>query len=459
MSTNEIYTYFQSSYKVEWVAIHLGPKYRFAIVTFRDEENAKKASQQKLHTIAGSILTVSTADSIQERPSLLALNDDCILEIFKNLELKDLCSASNTCSRIRGLAQMEFASRYKDKTFTLLENDEKVADYLRNFGSQIHSIELKRPMEIPSHTVLGDTYILHLLAEYCGSLSKLKLFSYEFYHRRDSTTTQLIPLFSRLKKLTVKRCHISDKILSMFDVTKLILNEVTILKDDAEVRCFTNLKTLNIIRGERRSHTHFLRLVSRSKSVVNLEIDLLYAFEILEPEISYIYQEISRFKNLKAIKVYDRDWSNQSIESQIEMVSRLRHLSSFILAYRADFTDENLVNLIRNGNNLKRLIIVFNDSEYSDHPYNPNQFQAMNNIVSQRANGRPLEVIIVGSENQIRRFTVAHAQPPEALLKIKCLLKSKVGSTLRLQYGANSYPIITMTDKQIQILRNHGLDI
>lgn len=455
MSTNEIYKYFQSIYEVEWVAVHPGPEYRFAIVTFKDEENAKQAAQRKLHTIAGSIVTVSTAESILERPSLLSLNDDCILEIFKNLELKDLCSASNTNSRARGLAQTDFASRYKDKVFTLLENDEKVADYLRNFGSQIHSIELKRPMEIPSHDVLGDTYILHLLTEYCGSLSKLKLFRYEFNHRSDSNTKQLHPLFSRLKTLTVTSCHISDKILSIFDVNKLVLDGVTTFNDNAEMRHLTKLKTLNIIRGESRSQAHFLSLVSQSKSVANVEIDLLDACGIYEAELSSIYEEISKFENLKSIKMYDRNRSN--MESSIEMVSRLSHLSELILAYRFDFAVYHLASLVRNGHNLEKLIIIFHDREVSAMRTSCTceLFQTMDNIVSQRANGKPLKVIIVGNKKQIKQFIFA--QPPAASLKIICLLRDQLESILTSHNGG--FPLLKMSNRQIQILCAHGLHL
>lgn len=70
-------------------------------------------------------------------------------------------------------------------------NDEKVADYLRHFGSQMNSIHLKRPVDVLSHRVLGGTYILHLLAEYCGSPTDLQLFHYEFRHHSDSTRRQL----------------------------------------------------------------------------------------------------------------------------------------------------------------------------------------------------------------------------------------------------------------------------
>lgn len=428
MATNEIFNYFQSSFgKVDCVSVHPGPAYRFAIVTFEDYRNAEKASRLRLHTISGSIVTVSPADSTQERPSLQSLNDDCILAILKYLELTDLCSAASTCSRIRELAQMDFTSKYKDKVLTLGESDKSVANYLRNFGSQLNSLLLTRPSDLPPRDALGGAYILQLLAENCSSLTDLTLNGYAFKHRSDSNIKRLIQMFSRLKTLAVYDCQIFVEFFPLLDVNELKIRGVSVIEDNAEVLSFNRLKRLHF--HSLKKGASCLKLISRSKSIEYIEVDI-YENDI--NVVMEIYGNISTFENIRTLKVYDHDWTD--IKPAIEMVKRLSHLSELTLAYRKNFTVANLWNLIRNANNLVKLTVIFDkiDNKNIEYPNNVKQFLKMANTVSQRTNRKPLDVLIVGYEKRIKPFIVE--LPPETSLKIKCLdrsLESTIDSLVR----------------------------
>lgn len=441
MATNEIFNYFQSNFgKVECVSVHPGPGYRFAIVAFDDYRNAEKASRLRQHTISGSIVTVSPPNSIQEQPSFQLLNDDCILAILKHLELADLCSVASTCLRMRELAQMDFTSKYKNGALTLEECDKSVANYLRNFGSQLNSLQLSRPRDPPSHTMLDGTYILHLLAEHCSSLTDLSFYNYAFKHRSDLNTKQLIPFFSRLKKLDLSRCEISGEILSILDVNEMRLDNVSAIEDNAEVRSFNRLKRLHIDCC--LGHTpRYLDWVNYSKSVEYIQLNITQS---KKAESAEIYRIISKFENTRTLEVYDHNWTD--IKPVIEMVKRLSHLSELTLVYRHTFTVANLSSLIRNANNLEKLIVTFdeNTDKNLEYPNNVKQFEKMVHAVSQRTNRKPLDVLIVGYEKRIKPFIVE--LPPQTSLKIKCFDWSKTESIESLE----------ISNKMKQILRDRG---
>lgn len=458
MSTNAIYRYFQSNYgEVERVGLHTIPNFRFAVVTFKHEENVKKASQRKQHTIDGHILNVSIADEIPEQCHLLSLNDDCILEILKLLELKDLCSISNACSRLRCLAQTDFASKYKSKEFALMESDDIIADFLRSFGSQMQSIHFIRPLETPSsHKVLGDTYILHLLSKYCDSLTNLALTRYEFRHYSDSNTLLLIPLLARLKTLSLDSCILSDKIVSILVVAESILTTVLIRNDHTSERWFSRLKTLKLALQDINGSSHFLHL----NSVEHIEIGLPY-FDASAPWPAYrrdplnlhIFGEMTNFKNLKTLKAYTT--GGFPMES-LRMIKSLIHLSELTFGYPSEFNIRDLLTLIRNGTNLERMTVIFdfdgksNDRSHSDQ----GKFDEMVDIVLQRKNEKPLNVAIVGDENQIRPFDVVPADG--APLKIVCLSIVEVSFILDLPLYPNS---IRMSTEDISVLRDRGLSV
>lgn len=133
-------------------------------------------SNKKPHGSADSI-----DDHIQHRASLLSMSNDCIFEVLTYLQLKDLSSVANACSRLQTLAQMTFSSEYRGRVVRLEESEETVEDCLRNFGSQIQSIYLERPSDIAPRETDGNA-IVSLVVTYCRSLTHLEVRNYNFVH-------------------------------------------------------------------------------------------------------------------------------------------------------------------------------------------------------------------------------------------------------------------------------------
>lgn len=400
MSTNSIYQYFRSNYgEVEWVGRHTIWGQRLALVSFKHEENVEQVLQKKEHTIDGCILNASVADEIQEQCNLLSLNDDCISEILKYLNLENLCSVSNTCTRLRGLSQMKFSSDVKGKVFTLKENMHQLIDCLRNFGSQIQSIQLEKMSSLGAP---GDIHILFLLATYCRSLISLELIDFPLIdpYLSEANIMQLIPMFSRLNKLILRKCQISDTVFSICDATELVLNEATIIMTDHSVeQRFSRLKTLSIRSEQRRinqrdrrlsSLTHFLNLLNASDSVEHIQMDIRF-ISSSSIGITNIFGVLSEFKNLKKLKVYS--YQGLTISDSVEMLKKLTHLSELTLGYPRLLNSNELLNLIENGKHLKQLILTLYRGSGFESTFNALTFQEKLNILGQSRNGKQLNVI------------------------------------------------------------------
>lgn len=137
------------------------------------------SSNRKNRQAATKIVEKSTDGRIEQQCEFQTMNDYCIIEIFKNLELKDLSAAANTCSRLQTLAQMAFSSKYRDQRVNLEESEEILEDCLRNFGSQMQSVRIQRPREIRFRDG-GGIQVLSLLLKYCDSLKHLEVHDYSF---------------------------------------------------------------------------------------------------------------------------------------------------------------------------------------------------------------------------------------------------------------------------------------
>lgn len=82
--------------------------------------------------------------------TVLHLNDDCLLEVFKFLNLQDLCSVADVCYRFRKNAQDQFSYSdfkhlgFRNDFYQSSETDDKKLlqkpRVLRNFGAYIKTI-------------------------------------------------------------------------------------------------------------------------------------------------------------------------------------------------------------------------------------------------------------------------------------------------------------------------------
>lgn len=164
---------------------------------------------------------------------ILCLNDDCLLEVFKWLNLIDLCAVADTCSRFRENAKICFEFSKKNNlilpddivgdSFSVNENEAilNTARVLRNFGKNIIEYKEKTTTNnrIRSNNNSASTAwrlvfrrkIIKLLNQYCrGNLIELQFMIFIF---DDEAVLMMRPLLGSIKKLSFMLCGINETLL------------------------------------------------------------------------------------------------------------------------------------------------------------------------------------------------------------------------------------------------------
>lgn len=73
-------------------------------------------------------------------PSILDLNDDCLLKIISNLtDIYQLLAVNRTCRRLQQLSEYHFRLQYNCKPF-LLHLEKKAEEILTHFGKYINKL-------------------------------------------------------------------------------------------------------------------------------------------------------------------------------------------------------------------------------------------------------------------------------------------------------------------------------
>lgn len=449
MTADRIFGFFQSYCDyIHSVGIETMGGLRFAIVTFNTYDRAVKAAKNSYYIIDGVRMDVSVAEYLQRDINILDLNDESLSIIYKHLDMKDSYSLSKTCQRLDSLLHKKFAALYENIHVTLSQADHMVLDIIREYGQQMKSIRLRRSLRSSSRSLTG-TRILTELMLHCGILTTLEMVDYTFGHLGPNTAT-LNPLFARLHTLKLKKCRVSDRLFPHFDVEQMVLMEVEAMEDNGKAQPMRRLKSLKIIEKPHVSSSHrFLRLIREQSPVEHLEID-----EIPIGKYDSWNHEINFHKILKTLKSYCRiNMTHTELESTVSIIGEFPLLTDFVLGYPITLTPFSLLHLIKAGHNLDRLVVILNykcTKDFQTDP-SPSGFEQLVDAVAERPNKKRLNIIIVGSLNQITPFMFQC--PAEAPLKITCLLAHKVADILEV----DQEDFIRMSEKQIATLQNEKL--
>lgn len=235
MRREHLLNYFSTFGNVQNVRIHKKSTHSFGFVTFTRAESAAKALAKPVHKIAGREISVVMADSWhQEKPLelcnnfedaatsssstrdvklpieltnatgtyLLNLNDDCLYAIFslKFVNIMDLCSVAESCTRLKQIANRIFAGTHKICNFNgmSLKTIHEMRRFLLNFGSSITELTIEESNEFEKMSAR----ILDLVIRYCcKTLQSLTLKKYEI---TVYLTSKLRPMFNNLQKLCIE---------------------------------------------------------------------------------------------------------------------------------------------------------------------------------------------------------------------------------------------------------------
>lgn len=145
---------------------------------------------------------------------LLDLNDDCLDEIFNNLDVIELCGVSLVSKRLQQLAKSHFNRKYRKFDFLTVFaertiSNQEAADVLWIFGSMITAMAIQRE-SFKNHQAIGhvEECVLKNVAGYCSNkLISLKLTKFCFTSRAVET---LNSLSNSLVYLELKNSDLSD---------------------------------------------------------------------------------------------------------------------------------------------------------------------------------------------------------------------------------------------------------
>lgn len=418
------------------------------------------------------------ADSIGA--NLLSINNDCILEILNKLECIDLGSVAGL-SGLQEAIQMVFASKWKGNVTFDHGTKSRASDFLQNIGSQIRSIRLVQSDDVHEN----GSEIVRSISQFCseGTLSNLEIIGWSC-----GLVDEISPsLLSGLQTLFLQDCVIPSGMLnSCKELTELTLMRVEEIRSGGEQPhlALNKLKTLKIEmhskircqhphcnmnathlehlgyeehREVRTPRLHGVEFINGAESLEHLEIDVLPQ-HLLAPIIA----TIPTFKNIKTLNLYCEYFEIHP--GTLDVVGQLEHLTEFVWGYPKRFSVNNLLYVIRNANNLEQLIVSFSNrrptaGEPATHQISPidaESYEQMLNIVSKRASGKPLNVIIVGHryETHLKQFEVAVAM--HELLKITCLMSNTLAPILKINMDG-AHGRIKMSNEQIKVLRDGGL--
>lgn len=267
----------------------------------------------------------STAPANTSISVISDLNDDCFLEVFKQLNLADLCAVADVCRRFRQISQRHFASpklKYdfldinclvdriccdspnfgtisfpksgntKDESRSIRFNESTttsqkllhISRLLRNFGDLMKSIRVRGEantciLAAAETQYKYDSNILDLISSYCsdGELSSLIIECCDITDEAGST--RRVPLLN-LKKLKLCDCVISRSFARTLPSWAPQLRELYIL----------NLSKLSIqVPCEDIMHLSFSALVLIAfRNIFNLKFNGIDDFLKLNPQLRKI---------------------------------------------------------------------------------------------------------------------------------------------------------------------------
>lgn len=267
-----------------------------------------------------------------QTPSLLTINDDCILELLKYLQIDDQVSLAGTCTRLRMLIQNKYAVN-KDKAFVveltnnrfrLLQNVRAI----RLFGGYFKNIRIR----IGNDDEEQQQFLFKSLAESCS-----KSLDYLFILDLQDKLKYALNVLRRAKAIELHLCsNVESYLAECIKCENLSLNGCQL---DLRRIKMPKLKTVSItLHDNNGCYTGMNSLLMRHRKLRTIELDLGWAH--FDEYGFFDFSYIGRQPELKELNLYCYGMiKNEATASKLTKLSKL-HL-------RCDYGD-CLVNILKN---------------------------------------------------------------------------------------------------------------
>lgn len=142
------------------------------------------------------------ADQQSPRNILVALNDDCLLEILRRLHLLDLLSAAHVCRRLNALAREAFNARYRNgRRFGYVHLNAHTDGHHQSLWAVEKCVRTFDPAAVELAGRINENVVLRLMADHCSRLDELDLGDAE--QLEPQTLWALRPSMPTLKRLDI----------------------------------------------------------------------------------------------------------------------------------------------------------------------------------------------------------------------------------------------------------------
>lgn len=206
------------------------------------------------------IAKLSIGKETKEQPSLLSLNDDCLLLILDYLNIIHLLNFRGTCKRIDHLIHLKLL-RFRDFdlsdfSWAFRDKQEENAQYIfGNFGAAMTSL-----IAVGKFRYFMVPHLFDYIEQKCPNLEKLQLRGFTFTKREIHRMTSIV---RNLKSLTLRNCQFNENdgmfisltnnlrdisIYNNREITGLCLLGLSNLHSLCLPKCFTiNMELLSLI--------------------------------------------------------------------------------------------------------------------------------------------------------------------------------------------------------------------
>lgn len=220
---------------MENIRFHSKDEFQYGFVQFKSADSAQAVlGQGYWHRIGKGSVKVKAAD-LHHQPDfkqkevnpllvapplnsdlhiLIALNDDCLREVFAYFDLFDLSNAAKVCTRFNQHATAMFENKYKDLDLVDAEGEYKpitkdqIYNILQNFGSMIRTLKIDQ-FELPDKIPFLST-----ASRYCTTLKQLQMRSFPI----NGKLMKKRQLFEKLEKFHLIFCEFGKKVNDLHSV-------------------------------------------------------------------------------------------------------------------------------------------------------------------------------------------------------------------------------------------------
>lgn len=265
--------------------------------------------------------------------------DDCVLEIFRYLNLDDLLNASNVSLQFRRVAITAFAIKYRHlklKNSVLNLTDKKLIDIFKIFGHRIQTLET--PLNYyPWFKRETQKLIIMLIKKYCAN-RELRILKLHYFGSISRYLILMNNVFANLEILHLEYVAVPYSALQL-------INNLPRIKTLNLSYCIPSLPIQNSFKPITNMNLQNLTLRCRDRFLI---LEVLHVIHLLYPNITTLkFQMIGSYR------------PSNKISSAMRNVGQLKSLSTLDFDIECEPIESLISNLTTNKHQLKHLCIRY----------------------------------------------------------------------------------------------------